>query len=428
MKKSLRVVVVAAALALLMALGSGTGFAKVTIDFWTLFTGPDGRVMGELVERFNAEHPDIEVVMQILPWGEPYYSRLATSVVSGEAPQVAICHDYMIPRFASTNAVYPINESMLEVLEMGEEMFYEAVWNNSGSYEGVRYGIPLDFHGFGVYYNVDLLHEAGMSSEFDALPVTGDEFVAALKKMTKDLDGDGTIDRWGIIAPLDWFRAWSLWAGVWQYGGDFLSEDKTRSTWNTEIGRKSLQFQVDLIHKHQVMSPELSVNPFLAFYQGQAATMISGVWEVLGAEAAEGLNYTVGNHPLIGPEKVYAIGSHTFVLPVQARRDAEKERAALTFIKWILDHNIDWVKAGQCPSRLDVLEIEEFKTAPYLLPQRTIAQQGAYGRYLPKLVPWSRIQERIVSGIEAALLGHKTVEQALADMDREIDAILARGR
>ena len=39
----------------------------------------------------------------------------------------------MIPRFASTNAVYPINESMLEVLEMGEEMFYEAVWNNSGS-------------------------------------------------------------------------------------------------------------------------------------------------------------------------------------------------------------------------------------------------------------------------------------------------------
>ena len=87
MKKSLRVVVVAAALALLMALGSGTGFAKVTIDFWTLFTGPDGRVMGELVERFNAEHPDIEVVMQILPWGEPYYSRLATSVVSGEAPR-----------------------------------------------------------------------------------------------------------------------------------------------------------------------------------------------------------------------------------------------------------------------------------------------------------------------------------------------------
>ena len=75
------------------------------------------------------------------------------------------------------------------------------------------------------------------------------------------------------------------------------------------------------------MSPELSVNPFLAFYQGQAATMISGVWEVLGAEAAEGLNYTVGNHPLIGPEKVYAIGSHTFVLPVQAKRDAEKERA-----------------------------------------------------------------------------------------------------
>ena len=105
-----------------------------------------------------------------------------------------------------------------------------------------------------------------------------------------------------------------------------------------------------------------------------------------------------------------------------------RKSGLLTFIKWILDHNIDWVKAGQCPSRLDVLEIEEFKTAPYLLPQRTIAQQGAYGRYLPKLVPWSRIQERIVSGIEAALLGHKTVEQALADMDREIDAILARGR
>ena len=156
--------------------------------------------------------------------------------------------------------------------------------------------------------------------------------------------------------------------------------------------------------------------------------MISGVWEVLGAEAAEDLNYTVGNHPLIGPEKAYAIGSHTFVLPVQKTRDTEKEKAALTFIKWISDNNLDWVKAGQCPARLDVLEIDEFKNAPYLLPQRTIAEQGSFGQYLPKVLTWAKIQERIVSGIEAALLGKKTVEQALSDMDSEINAAIARGR
>ena len=426
MRKSTSMVVLL--VTVLVVLCSGIAAAKVQIDYWTLFTGPDGRVMGELVEQFNQEHPDIEVTMQILPWGEPYYSRLATSIISGEAPEVAIAHDYMIPRFAATNSLTPFNEAMLDVLGLGEEMFYSSVWNNSGVYEGTRYGMPLDFHGFGVYYNIDLLDEAGLPSAADALPVTGDDFVAALKKMTKDIDGDGTIDRWGIIAPLDWFRAWSLFSSIYQYGSDFLSADRIKSNLNTEVGHKALQFQVDLIHQHGVMSPELAVNPFLAFYQGQTATMISGVWEVLGAEATEDLNYTVGNHPLVGPERAYAIGSHTFVLPAQKTRDTGKEKAALTFIKWISDNNIEWVKAGQCPARLDVLEIDEFQNAPYLLPQRTIAEQGSFGQYLPKVLVWSKIQERIVSGIEAALLGKKTVEQALTDMDREIDAAIARGR
>ena len=45
MRKSIRVTIVAAALTLLLVLASGIGSAKVTIDFWTVFTGPDGRVM-----------------------------------------------------------------------------------------------------------------------------------------------------------------------------------------------------------------------------------------------------------------------------------------------------------------------------------------------------------------------------------------------
>ncbi len=89
-----------------MSLATGA-LAQITSQYWALFTGPDGKIISQLVEEFNKQHPNVKVVMQILPGGEFYYSRLTTSIASGKAADPAIYHDYILPRFAEKNSYYP---------------------------------------------------------------------------------------------------------------------------------------------------------------------------------------------------------------------------------------------------------------------------------------------------------------------------------
>jgi len=53
---------------LLLAFGL-LALAKTTITVWTFFGGGEGFLVTELLKRFNAENPDIEVIEQIVEWG-----------------------------------------------------------------------------------------------------------------------------------------------------------------------------------------------------------------------------------------------------------------------------------------------------------------------------------------------------------------------
>ncbi|MFY8052261.1 MAG: ABC transporter substrate-binding protein, partial [Armatimonadaceae bacterium] len=60
------------------------GRKQTTVRFWNGFTGPDGRTMLGLVRKFNAENPDIHVVMQRMDWGT-FYNKLFVAGLGGRA-------------------------------------------------------------------------------------------------------------------------------------------------------------------------------------------------------------------------------------------------------------------------------------------------------------------------------------------------------
>ena len=59
--------------------GGGATYAggKVDLAFWNGFTGGDGPVMQDLVDRFNAEHEAITVKMTTMEWAD-YHAKLAS--------------------------------------------------------------------------------------------------------------------------------------------------------------------------------------------------------------------------------------------------------------------------------------------------------------------------------------------------------------
>ncbi len=171
-------------LVVFLGLGWLLGLAQsVKIEFNTLFHEADAKAMEDIVNLFRAAHPEIQVELVQGRW-EQYYAELRLAVIAGIPPQLGICHvnrlvemvDYLTPLDAS-----PIG-NLLELAGIDPSLFPEATWK-AGQINGHQYLIPLDTHGWGLWYNKDIFAAAGLDP--NKPPQTYDEFVAACEAIKK---------------------------------------------------------------------------------------------------------------------------------------------------------------------------------------------------------------------------------------------------
>lgn len=129
-----------------------------------------------------------------------------------------------------------------------------------------------------MYYRTDFLKQYGKSEP----PKTWNEMVEFGKWATKDLNGDGKIDQWGIVhagVPETHFSD-IVTTLIHQLGGSVY--DNNNITVNSPEARKALQAIVDLRLKHKI-SPA-GVNTYgsneclQALQSGSAAMVISWTW------------------------------------------------------------------------------------------------------------------------------------------------------
>ena len=66
--------------------GSPFGGGRRSIAYWHLFGGGDGVRMREMLGNFAKQGTGIEVAELILPWGNPYYTKLSLAATGGRPP------------------------------------------------------------------------------------------------------------------------------------------------------------------------------------------------------------------------------------------------------------------------------------------------------------------------------------------------------
>ena len=146
------------------------------------------------------------------------------------------------------------------------------------TYEGKLYAVPLDVHPLALYYNVDMVKQAGLDPAKP--PKTGEEFLDWANKLTVK-DAAGKVTRYGFELPNTWATArWTWFSLIYQFGGTFLDE-KGMAAVDSQASRKALQFLVDLIKVHGVTNPQVGGNKGEdAFASKQVAMKFIGPWEV----------------------------------------------------------------------------------------------------------------------------------------------------
>jgi len=167
-------------------------------------------------------------------------------------------------------------------------------YDGTAAGNGSLYCLPKDLSTFAFAYNKDIFDAAEVAYPDPENPYTWDEFVEVCKKLTKDTNGDGEIDQWGVANAFQW----SLDSFIYTNGGHFLNEDYTKVVID---GQKefvdALQYFADLTVKYEV-TPTYEQDVALGGYQrwlaGQLGFYACGTWDVAAFMNKETFPYNWG--------------------------------------------------------------------------------------------------------------------------------------
>lgn len=393
--------------------------APIVLNFWTGFTGPDGKTMDVLVKQFRRENPGIQVKMQTIPWGT-YYDKLTLSLAYGGAPDVFVVHAVRLPQFESFETLEPLTAHYAQSAPALSEAEFAPVPWRATFYRGKQYAVPLDVHPLGMYYNTKLFEKSGIVDENGKAkpPKTFAEFLDAAKRMTKDTNGDGRPDQWGFA--FTWQRTnWLTIAG--QFGVRILSPDGKRCTLDSPQNLRALGLMHDLIYKYKVAPKPEGVDAWLSFRQGRVGMALEGIYMLTSLEEQKDLAFAGAPAPQFGPKQEVWGGSHLLCQP-KGISPAQSD-AAWKLMRYLSDHSLSWAKAGQVPARNDVRNSPQFKA---LRVQSQFAKQLSFVQYEPLNEKTDAIFPLIEPGIEAVMLDNATPEAAMRDVTRRVNQVLER--
>ncbi|HEY9292153.1 MAG TPA: ABC transporter substrate-binding protein [Microlunatus sp.] len=385
----------------------------VSLAFWNGLTGGDGPIMRKLIKQFNAEHSNITVSMTAIAWAE-YFQKLPAAVSNGKAPEIGLMHADDLATNAARQVIIPMDD-VAAALKLSENDFPTIAWKG-GLYNGKRYGIPLDVHPAGLFYNKTVLEKVG--ADPDKPPATGDELMAILDQCKSK----GVQGMWTSALSVNGMESQTL---VYQYGGKMVNDDGMSVGFADQPGVQSIAWWKSLIDNGYSPKNAAADGNFVSFTNDKAAFMINGPWNTTPLNAIKKLQWGAAPVPNIGGTQAVWAGSHQFVLPRQLKVDDNKAVASRVFVNWISQQSLPWSDAGMVPARNSVREDPEFQTKGAVLQ---FAKALDYIHFVPPIAGVNDVLPEWTTATSEAMLGKKDTQEALDTASERANKILASNK
>ncbi len=182
------------------------------VSFLTYDENKDGAET-QVVAAFQKAHPEITVDFQLLPYAD-YFTSLKTWIAGGTAPDVASLDLAMLQEMAAAGSIVDLNP-MIKADGYDLSAYYQSTLNMFQN-NGGQYGLPASYSNVVLYYNKNLFDAAGLPYPDDKMDWT--TFLDYAKKLTKDTNGDGTIDVFGTARL--WWPYYMLLTGATPFNAD----------------------------------------------------------------------------------------------------------------------------------------------------------------------------------------------------------------
>ncbi len=340
---------------------------RIQVRFWHMWTAEWKVVVDRIVARFNESQERYEVIaLSVPPTGAE--SKFLLAVVGGDPPDVMAQWQNVIPTWADSGMLTPLDTLMSDEERATFEREAYPVVKKIGTYRDHLYGLAIGVNTWACYYRIDHLREAGLDPA--AFPRTLEDLVGWGKKLHR-VDGAGNLTRLGFLPG--WLM---MYAPL--FGGGFYDAQRQELLLDTPANRRALEYMVERrreLGMDRITRFDSSQNSGFGvewpFVSGSYSITVDGQWRVEQlAKYAPGLAYGVAPvPPAAGGRELAGYANGNFML---VPRGAKQARGAWEFIRF-------WSGLAE-PERA-----AEFYTWGGWLPiSPAVARAEAYQRYLAR--------------------------------------------
>ena len=415
------------ALLVIVALGLSTQLAAQEITALV-----DERALGswQAVEReardFEAENPGVKV--RLIDGGGASGARDKVKfMLAGGMPLDLIRID--VTEFSAYLADGALRS--IEALSAADPDFDAAesfgVLDGFRDPEGRLYGLVQTFTPYVMYANRSLLARAGIP--WPKPDWTWDDLLEACRRATRDENGDGKTDVYGISLT-QWLQAVLPW--IWQNGGDIVDAKGERASIGEPAAVEAFGFLRRLLHEEKVASFDATFEDQLRrglFQAGRTAFYGPvGYWEVYRFRDIADFEWDVLPLPR-RRRAATSIAMQGYVIPRTSRRPD----LAYRFMRRLAGPRLQSVYA-EIGNGVPGLRAVAFSKS-FLQPDRPPASASVFldvlgdARIMGARANWRQIESLCQAELEGILLGGSAdVDGLCRGMARKIDAYLERER
>lgn len=258
-------------------------YGKQTQQWWADFA-----------DKFNAEHENIEVVVDCVSWND-VYTVVNTRVANGEAPDLL-----NIDVFADYQADGLLLPAKDWVSEETYAKFYPSFLEQS-VVDGTVWAVPDLASARALYFNKDILEQAGVT-----VPATWEELKAACEAIKAS---NPDVYPWGVDMTTDEGQACFAYY-AWNNGGGFV-DDEGNWALNSAENVEAVNYVVDLIKSGLTNTDPTTETRYdlqEMFAAGKLAMMIGPNQISKYCQENGGINFGVASLPTNGDKAGASVG------------------------------------------------------------------------------------------------------------------------
>ena len=164
---------------------------EVRLEAWGLFDDSD--VMSKAIGEYQKRNPRVKEIVYKKLTVESYENDLMDALATGNGPDIFLIHNTWLTKHSDKLAAAPLdnisaNQAEIVSVKQAHDQFADVVTYDFVA-GGKLYALPLSVDSLALYYNKDLLNQAGIATP----PAIWIDFDDAVRKITR-IDSFGNIN------------------------------------------------------------------------------------------------------------------------------------------------------------------------------------------------------------------------------------------